>query len=57
MTGSSFDDDGFPLLTSTPINMVQTDDPSRSYSLFPSHYSVPEQANGPLESRFVESIQ
>ncbi|VDO34287.1 unnamed protein product [Onchocerca flexuosa] len=49
---AGFIDDSFSLLTSTPLHIGSNDDISRNHAFIPSHYTIPEQANGPLESRF-----
>lgn len=53
---AGFIDDTFSLLTSTPLHIGSNDDVSRSHAFIPSHYTIPEQANGPLESRYVEHV-
>ncbi|VDM95348.1 unnamed protein product [Thelazia callipaeda] len=49
---TSFFDDSYSYLTSTPMN--SSDDVLQSTSIIPSHYTIPEQANGPLESSLCE---
>ncbi|VDM11377.1 unnamed protein product [Wuchereria bancrofti] len=53
---TGFIDDNFSLLTSTPLNISPNDDISRSHGFIPSHYTIPEQANGPLESSLCEPV-
>ncbi|KAM3725194.1 putative E3 ubiquitin-protein ligase [Dirofilaria immitis] len=53
---AGFIDDSFSLLTSTPLHIGSNDDISRSHAFIPSHYTIPEQANGPLESSLCEPV-
>uniref|UniRef100_A0A915PLV0 Uncharacterized protein n=1 Tax=Setaria digitata TaxID=48799 RepID=A0A915PLV0_9BILA len=53
---AGFIDDSFSLLTSTPLHMGSNDDISRGHAFIPSHYTIPEQANGPLESSLCEPV-
>lgn len=54
---TNYVDDGFSLLTPIPMLGGPSDyDCSRSQLYLSSHYTVPEQANGPLESSLCESV-
>ncbi|VDK85726.1 unnamed protein product [Litomosoides sigmodontis] len=53
---ASFIDDNFSLLTSASLHMGSTDDISKSHAFISSHYTIPEQANGPLESSLCEPV-
>ncbi|EFO23806.2 hypothetical protein LOAG_04682 [Loa loa] len=53
---AGFIDDSFSLLTSTPLHISPNDEISRSHAFLPSHYTIPEQANGPLESSLCEPV-
>ncbi|OZC10544.1 hypothetical protein X798_02293 [Onchocerca flexuosa] len=53
---AGFIDDSFSLLTSTPLHIGSNDDISRNHAFIPSHYTIPEQANGPLESSLCEPV-
>ncbi|CAG9532309.1 unnamed protein product [Cercopithifilaria johnstoni] len=53
---ANFIDDNFSLLTSASLHISSNDDISRSHAFVSSHYTIPEQANGPLESSLCEPV-